>query len=386
MRFCEQGELYDKIKEKKGFDEFTTAHLMKQLLSVVFYCHSNSIINRDLRPENILIESEETVSFDGNDTTIYNIRISDFKSARTFKTSKKLNKKVGNPYYIAPEVLKRKYNEKCDLWSCGIIMYVLLTGKPPFAGSTDKEVLEKVEGGIFEFFEKDMGKFSNECKQLLKDLTKYDPSKRPTAGEALKHKWFKGVNTLRQNSIHQATLITSFNNMLNFSPDFRFQQATFAYMIHHLTEQEEIKEIRKIFEAFDTNNDGKLSHEEILEGFKLIIKNFNKNEKDLAKALKRIDQDKSGTIEYEEFIRATIDKREFITDEKIRIVFNLFKNAKSECITPSELKIILGLASKQFSDKAWNDIIMQIFKECDENKDNEINLEEFNTMMMKLVI
>ena len=114
---------------------------MRQLLSVVFYCHSNSIINRDFRPENILIESEEKYIYDNKEITLYNIRISDFKSARTFKTSKKLNKKVGNPYYIAPEVLKRKYNEKCDIWSCGIIMYVLLTGKPPFSGSTDKEVL-----------------------------------------------------------------------------------------------------------------------------------------------------------------------------------------------------------------------------------------------------
>lgn len=125
---------------------------MFQLLSVVYYSHTNSIINRDLRPENILVESIETHIIDNIDYHLYDIRVSDFKSARTFKTSKKLNKKVGNPYYIAPEVLKRKYNEKCDLWSCGIIMYVLLTGKPPFSGTTDKEVLEKVEQGEFEYY------------------------------------------------------------------------------------------------------------------------------------------------------------------------------------------------------------------------------------------
>lgn len=119
---------------------------------MVYYSHTNSIINRDLRPENILVESIETHIIDNIDYHLYDIRVSDFKSARTFKTSKKLNKKVGNPYYIAPEVLKRKYNEKCDLWSCGIIMYVLLTGKPPFSGTTDKEVLEKVEQGEFEYY------------------------------------------------------------------------------------------------------------------------------------------------------------------------------------------------------------------------------------------
>lgn len=153
--YCEDGELFKIIKkENKGFNEYTVAHIMKQLLSVVLYCHSGNIINRDLRPENILVESTETKFIDGKEIPFYNIRVCDFKSARSYKNSKKLNKKVGNPYYIAPEVLKRKYNEKCDLWSCGIIMYILLTGKPPFSGGTDKEVLDKVELGIFEYFGK----------------------------------------------------------------------------------------------------------------------------------------------------------------------------------------------------------------------------------------
>ncbi len=153
--YCEEGELFKIIKkENRPFHEVTVAHLMKQLLSVVSYCHSGNIVNRDLRPENILVESIEKRIMDNDEIPLYNIRVSDFKSARSYKNSKKLNKKVGNPYYIAPEVLKRKYNEKCDIWSCGIILYILLTGKPPFGGSTDKEVLEKVESGKFEFFGK----------------------------------------------------------------------------------------------------------------------------------------------------------------------------------------------------------------------------------------
>lgn len=123
-------------------------------MSAVNYCHSGNIINRDLRPENILIESVEIKTINGKEVPFYNIRVSDFKSARSYKSSKKLNKKVGNPYYIAPEVLKRKYNEKCDIWSCGIILYILLTGKPPFSGSSDKEILDKVESNFFEFFGK----------------------------------------------------------------------------------------------------------------------------------------------------------------------------------------------------------------------------------------
>jgi calcium-dependent protein kinase len=365
-------------------DEIATAYIMRQLLSVVFYCHSNSIINRDFRPENILIESEEKLTHEGKEITLYNIRISDFKSARTFKTSKKLNKKVGNPYYIAPEVLKRKYNEKCDIWSCGIIMYVLLTGKPPFSGSTDKEVLEKVEQNLFEYFDKDLAKVSQDCKNLIKDLLKYDPSKRPTAGEALKNKWFKCVIDIKLKQVIPESANEAYKNLLNFSPDYKFQQATFAYMIHHLTDQEDVKEIRKLFESFDTNNDGKLSHQELIDGFK--IYNQGKGEKEILKAIKKIDQDRSGFIEYEEFIRATINKKNFISDERIRIAFELFKDSKTSTITLSELKMILGLASKQFSDKVWNEITQQIFHQVDENNDNEINYDEFKNMMVKLVI
>ena len=145
--FCEYGDMFELIQgsdQDDKLEEQQVAHIMKQILSVVSYCHSNGIINRDLRPENILIDSYELHKVKGIELPFYYIKVNDFKSARTFKNSKNLNKKVGNPYYIAPEVLKRKYNEKCDIWSCGIIMYMLLSGKPPFSGNTDKEVLEKV--------------------------------------------------------------------------------------------------------------------------------------------------------------------------------------------------------------------------------------------------
>lgn len=154
--YCEYGDLFKIIKQNEnGLPEYTVAHIMKQILSAVSYIHAANIINRDLRLENVLVESKEIKIVNGDEFPIYNIRIGDFKSARSFKNSKKLNKKVGNPYYIAPEVLKRRYTEKCDLWSCGVIMYILLCGKPPYCGCSEKEVLEMVEIGKFEY----LGKF-----------------------------------------------------------------------------------------------------------------------------------------------------------------------------------------------------------------------------------
>ncbi len=140
-----------KTEGPKGFSEYTVAHIMRQLLSLIAYCHSNNIIIRDIKLENILIELRETKIINGQEHKFFSIRVCDFKYSRSFNKTIRLSKKIGNPYYIAPEILKRRYDEKVDVWSSGIIMYMLLSGKPPFKGSTEKEILEKVSIGTFEF-------------------------------------------------------------------------------------------------------------------------------------------------------------------------------------------------------------------------------------------
>ncbi len=102
-------------------------------------------MHRDVKAENLLIESTETAFVEGKEIELYNIRLCDFSSARSFNKSNKLTKKVGTPYYIAPEVLKRSYNEKCDVWSVGVLLFILLCGRPPFYGDTDKDIVSHVE-------------------------------------------------------------------------------------------------------------------------------------------------------------------------------------------------------------------------------------------------
>lgn len=106
---------------------------MKQLLLAVNYIHSQSIVHSDLKPENILLDTKKDNI----------IKIIDWGAARFFDKTKKMNKINGTPYYIAPEVLAEQYDEKCDIWSCGVIMYILLCGYPPFNGETDDQILEK---------------------------------------------------------------------------------------------------------------------------------------------------------------------------------------------------------------------------------------------------
>lgn len=107
------------------------AEIMRQILSAVVYCHENSIVHRDLKPENLLLELKKSFA-EGN-----TVKVIDFGTSIEFTRDEKLNARLGTAYYIAPEVLRGEYDEKCDVWSCGVILYILLCGYPPFNGDTD---------------------------------------------------------------------------------------------------------------------------------------------------------------------------------------------------------------------------------------------------------
>ena len=134
------GELFDKIVAAGHFTERDAASVMKQLLSVVMYCHNNNIVHRDLKPENLVLENLSPDS---------PIKVIDFGYSRIFLPEEHMGKAYGTPFYIAPEIIRRDYNEKCDVWSCGVILYVLLCGSPPFYGANNQEIVGKVEKGEY---------------------------------------------------------------------------------------------------------------------------------------------------------------------------------------------------------------------------------------------
>ena len=137
------GELFDRISSSNHLSEKVSKYIMKQLLSAVDFCHENGIIHRDLKPENILIESKEDAR-----NEFFTIKLIDFGTSDKLSKGKMCKVQIGTPFYIAPEVLSNSYNEKCDLWSCGVILYIMLCGDPPFYGDTDNEIYASVKRGI----------------------------------------------------------------------------------------------------------------------------------------------------------------------------------------------------------------------------------------------
>ena len=148
MEECQGGELFDRLSERiennNMFSEKDAVEIMKQIMSAIDYCHNNGVCHRDLKPENLLYlkkGKEENNS----------LKVIDFGLSQNISNKKRLSSKVGTPYYISPEILEGNYTEKCDIWSAGVIFYVLLTGELPFNGSNDVEIYSKIKKFEFKF-------------------------------------------------------------------------------------------------------------------------------------------------------------------------------------------------------------------------------------------
>jgi calcium-dependent protein kinase len=378
---CEGGELFDRLVKSRSFTEKVAALVMKQLLSAVRFCHDHNIIHRDLKPENILLES------DGDSLKI---KVIDFGTGEIYRDKKFLTKQIGTPYYIAPEVLLNKYNEKCDLWSCGVIMFILLSGCPPFYGKNDDEIYAAVRNSKFTFKQKIWAEISENAKNLISNLLEVDINKRYSAEKAMKHKWFESFrspddnvtesDSNAQNDHKLINLKSALSNLKNFKAERKLQQATLYFMVHNLNPCEDIFKLRKIFEKMDENNDGRLAKAEIIKGFKLCkFSRFSKD--DVENIMKRVDIDKSGFIEYQEFLAATLDIKKILTEDNLETAFRMFDKDCSGKISAEEIKIVLGVGNEKSDIRVWSKIIQEI----DSNGDGEISFGEFRDMMYNLI-
>lgn len=156
------------------------------------------------------------------------------------------------------------------------------------------------------------------------------------------------------------------------------QQAAVAFIVSQLATRDEVAELQRAFKALDKNSDGKLSREELIEGYRQILGDMAEDEVD--RILKSADSDGSGEIDYSEWIVATTDKKRLLTDEKLMVAFKVFDKDGGGSISSTEIKDVLGVG-KNIDEKVWNEIIGEV----DPNGDGEISFPEFKQMMTKLM-
>ena len=364
---CKGGELFDMITEKGCFSEAEACPIMQQLMSAICYCHKNHVVHRDLKPENILLENKK----DSNPV----IKLIDWGGARYFSRHKKMTKVNGTPYYIAPEVLNEVYDEKCDIWSAGVILYILLCGYPPFNGESDKEIMLAVKKGEFDFPDEEWSVITDTAKDLVKKMLTYDPKKRISALEVLKHNWF---NEFKEKKINDKQIAKSaLDNMKHFKRNKQFEQATISFIVNQLITKEERAELMKQFTEWDKNGDGVLSKEEILEGYNNAYGSVDPDEVD--NMIKSVDLDGNGVIDYNEFLNCTMNRDKIISKKNLEYAFEAFDKDGSGAISIDEIMLIF----KKTSSNVDKTVFEKMIKEADVNGDGEIEFDEFKDIMEK---
>jgi len=305
----------------------------------------------------------------------FELKLIDFGCSKMFTTYKKnFEDTIGTLVYCSPEVLLNNYNEKCDLWSCGIILYLLLTGKFPFYGKTENEIIEKILNQKIEFNEEIFDKISPEAKDLIQKCLIHDKNKRISASEALKHPFFANIdlNNIYHEKIDLKEVLSS---LKYFSKHSKFYQVVLAFLSHNYAEKTQLDKLKKIFYKIDTNLDGKLSKEELMNAYKLSGIKIKKSQLD--KIINSMDFDNNGYIEYEEFIRATIPKENLFTDINLKTAFDMFDLDKNGSISLSEIKEVLGI-KKNDDDK----VIQELMNEVHRTGNEEITFEQFKESML----
>ena len=383
--FCSEGDLSEKLRKVGRFEEKLVKLLMFRIFSAVWYLHSNNVIHGDLKLENVMIDNlnfheskkkndnnnnnnlknsfEKRLSLvtsykldfhnlqnvEGNKHKFDNIKnfeikLIDFGAAKIFtKYKKQFDDTVGTLVYCSPEVLKNNYDSKCDIWSCAVIMYILLSGEIPFAGDSEEEIIKSIMNKKVSFDSSFFNTVSDEAKDLIEKCLVFHKSKRLNAKEALNHPFFK--IDIDVNNLFQEDLTVEINQVLvrmkNFSTKSKFHQAILVFLAYNYAEKRITERLKHIFFYINKSLDGRIKPKELLSIYQENNMKITKDE--VLKIIKSVDFNNSGAIEYEEFIRIALPKEDLLTEINLKEAFDLFDINKTGNITVNEMKEVLGM-------------------------------------------
>ncbi|XP_062226422.1 calcium-dependent protein kinase 12-like isoform X1 [Phragmites australis] len=361
MEFCSGGELFDRITAKGSYSERQAAAVCRDILTVVHVCHFMGVMHRDLKPENFLLASA------AEDAPLKAI---DFGLSVFIEEGKVYKEIVGTPYYVAPEVLHRNYGKEIDVWSAGVILYILLCGSPPFWAETEKGIFDAILVGQLDLSSTPWPSISESAKDLIRKMLNRDPRNRITAVQALEHPWLKEGGA-PDRPIDSAVL----SRMKQFKAMNKLKQLALKVIAENLS-PEEIKGLKQMFNNMDTDKSGTITVEELKEGLTKLGAKIS--EAEVQKLMEAVDVDKSGSIDYAEFLTAMMNKHKLEKEEDLLCAFQHFDKDNSGYITRDELE--QAMAEYGMGDEAS---IKEVLDEVDKDKDGRINYEEFVEMMRK---
>ncbi|WVZ91868.1 hypothetical protein U9M48_037983 [Paspalum notatum var. saurae] len=356
MELCEGGELFDRIVARGHYSERAAAGVFGTIVDVVRVCHANGVIHRDLKPENFLFANKSEDS---------PLKVIDFGLSVFFSPGDRFTEVVGSAYYMAPEVLRRSYGPEVDVWSAGVILYILLCGVPPFWGDNDEKIAQAILRGGIDFAREPWPRVSANAKDLVRRMLDPDPTTRPTARQVLEHPWLKHADAAPNVSLGDAVR----SRLQQFSAMNRFKKKALGVVARNLP-VEELDKYVQMFRLMDKDGSGSLTLEELAEGLR--INGQPVPESEIRMLLEAADTDGNGTLDCDEFVTVSLHLKKMSNDQYLADAFSYFDKDGSGFIELDELREELGP-----NDQA----ILDIIRDVDTDKDGRISYQEFELMM-----
>ncbi|RLM99394.1 calcium-dependent protein kinase [Panicum miliaceum] len=320
------------------------------------------VIHRDLKPENFFLLSKDENA---------PLKATDFGLSVFFKEGEVFRDIVFSAYYIAPEVLKRSYGPEADIWSVGVIVYILLCGVPPFWAESEHGIFNAILRGQVDFTSDPWPRISHGAKDLVRKMLNPDPKQRISAHDVLNHPWIKEDGEAPDTPLDNAVL----GRLKQFRAMNQFKKAALRVIAGCLSE-EEIRGLKEMFKSMDSDNSGTITVDKLRRG--LAKKGTKLSEAEVQQLMDAADADGNGTIDYEEFITTTMHMNRMDRDEHLYTAFQYFDKDNSGYITMEELE--QALREKGLLDGRD---IKEIVAEVDADNDGRINYTEFAAMMRK---
>lgn len=351
MEYMAGGELYRRLSSKKLYSEGDAACCIRQVLLAVAYLHAQGVVHRDLKLENFLYENEDSD----------HLKLIDFGFAKFWNQDAKMSQACGSLHYVAPEVLERSYTNKADLWSCGVIAYMLLTGTPPFFGS-DEQVMAKIRAGTPHWSQR-FHALSNQPKNLVRGLLIADPVKRLSAKAALEHPFVQAGSPKQQETILDSDILKS---LRRFARASAFRRALLSMMAFSLSNEDRAL-LREEFLSMDSESQGTITHQELK---RVLEKRFHVCSEEADILFSSLDTDHDEEISYNDFLAAALLARVQVHEDLLRKTFSRFDKHDTGIITAEDLRSVLG---EHFDGAEMEELI----QEADRSGEGKVNYDAF---------
>ena len=410
---CDQGHLLSKLEKLGKMDQIVVKFLMDQIFNAVAYLHEKNILHGDLKLENVLLytaskrggrrftsinqdfNEDESLTEDINknyrqrkssnksknyvrDMMNYEVKLIDFGCSKYFvqkNKKRKLKGIIGTSIYCSPEVVDNLYDERCDEWSCGVLMYILLCGEAPFTGDTEEEIFDKVKKCEYNFSNPAFKKVSKNCKDLIRRLLEPKKQYRITARDALRHPFF--TESFDPNSaMTENTDLNYLKHIINpINYVSKFHETIIAFLCVNYISVDEENNLRKLFRYMDKDGKNSIAKNDLKQTLEEI--DIKISDEELNKIFETVDENGTGFIEYQEFLRNACDIKTLLSEKNVKNVFHAICGDKN---------LMSGEDIKRFvfhGAKVTEEALKEYFDSFGMKYETSIDFDEFYRMIKK---